>query len=97
MDVYGSAFAVFRLGMGGWVGCCGYSQSHGQPTTVAHVTGGWCWLVHPLLPCQALGQALVLCRQGKGVYGWCCTVHQCHPAALWFDESPITLCQRARL
>ena len=23
--------------------------------------------------------------------------HPCHPAALWIDESPITLCQRVRL
>ena len=25
---------------------------------------------HPLIPCQALGQALVLCHQGRGGYGW---------------------------
>ena len=38
--------------------------------------GAWwlVWLVHPLLPCQALGQALVLSRQGRGVDGWCCLV-----------------------
>ena len=28
--------------------------------------GVGCWLVSPSLPCQALGQALVLCRQGRG-------------------------------
>ena len=22
-------------------------------------------------------------HQGRGVYGWCCLVHPCHPAALW--------------
>ena len=27
------------LGMGGWTAWCGYSQSHGRPTTAAHVTG----------------------------------------------------------
>ena len=28
--------------------------------------------------------------------GGCCIVHPCHPAALWIDESLITLCQRVR-
>ena len=27
-------------------------------------------MFHPLLPCQALGQALVLCHQGRGGFGW---------------------------
>ena len=37
---------------------------------------------HPLLPCQALGQALVLCRQGRGGFG---VVNR--GTALWIDES----------
>ena len=30
---------------------------------------GWVVLFHPLLPCQALGQALVLSHQGRGGCG----------------------------
>ena len=40
-------------------------------------------LFHPLLPCQALGQALVLCRQGRGESGWFGLF------TLTFDSSPI--------
>ena len=53
---------------------------------------------HPLIPCQALGQAFDSSPLiGEGIYGWCCLVYPCHtppcgycleasmtdPAALW--------------
>ena len=57
---------------------------------------------HPLLPCQALGQALVLSHQGRGVYGWCCLVVNLRPSPLWIadqvrnDGLVFTLCSRVK-
>ena len=48
-----------------WLFCTGgYSQSQGGRVLFTLCS-----------QCQALGQALVLCRQGRGVYGWCRLVH----------------------
>ena len=64
-----SGIAVFRGGMGGWTRGGG---------TVCHMGGHVDFTL--CSQCQALGQALILCRQGRG---WCCLVHPCHPATLW--------------
>ena len=47
--------------------------------------------------CIVFTLALVLSHQGRGGFGrlvWACSLAS--PAALWIDESSITLCQRVR-
>ena len=43
-------------------------------------------LVHPLLPCQALGQALVLCHQGRGGFCRLCCLDVCPSLHLWIAD-----------
>ena len=79
---------------------CGYSQSHGWPTTPTHVTGGVAYSPSPLIPLPSRERGIWLVLS-------CSPVSPCRPSGLRiksamtgrgasFSPSPLILCHQGR-